>query len=252
MKISSRLKLLSTACLVAMTTLSFVTVLQAQDMQTTTSDEGFEVSAPPAPDAALQAPGADPVGMAPVGLAPPASSDGSAPQIAMPVGMAAEEPAEDIQRIFAQKSQLEKPVITPQDLGSLFYLPWEYALLDEAKRGFLSRPPTPSELVDANASGAATPPEAREPGIRNIALSGIAYRSASQWTIWLNGQRLAPNALPEQIIDIKVTKTHVDMKWYDEYTNLIYPIRIRPHQRFNLDARIFLPGIEPPPAPPPM
>jgi hypothetical protein len=32
------------------------------------------------------------------------------------------------------------------------------------------------------------------------------------------------------------------MKWFDEYTNQVFPIRLRPHQRFNIDARMFLPG----------
>jgi hypothetical protein len=53
---------------------------------------------------------------------------------------------------------------------------------------------------------------------------------------------VTPEALPEEIMDLKVYKEHVDLKWLDYYTNRIFPIRIRAHQRFNMDTRIFLPG----------
>ena len=85
--------------------------------------------------------------------------------------------------------------------------------------------------------------EARPRGIREISLSGILFKGKDSWVVWLNGKRLAPDALPKEVIDIKVAESHVDLRWFDAYTNLIYPIRIRPHQRFNLDTRIFLPGI---------
>jgi hypothetical protein len=43
-------------------------------------------------------------------------------------------------------------------------------------------------------------------------------------------------------MDIKVSRAYIDLKWFDGYTNKIYPIRLRPQERFNLDSRIFLPG----------
>ena len=77
---------------------------------------------------------------------------------------------------------------------------------------------------------------------RYVTLGGIAYRSTKSWTIWLNGQRVTPDALPEEILDLKVFKSYVEMRWYDKYTKRIMPIRMRSNQRFHLDARIFLPG----------
>jgi hypothetical protein len=143
-----------------------------------------------------------------------------------------------IEESFSRKTALRKPAVTPEQVKSLFYTVWQHALLQEAKRGFLSRPPTAGELTSKKDASKPT-----VKGIREISLGGIAYIAPKQWTIWLNDQRVQPDAIPKQIIDIKVSDDHVDLKWFDEYTNLIYPIRIRPHQRFNLDTRIFLPGV---------
>lgn len=126
----------------------------------------------------------------------------------------------------------------PQDVGSLFFTPWQYALLQESKRGFLARPPDQGEVEDTLQGT----PEQKVKGIRELSLSGIVYINAQDWTVWLNGQRLKPDALPPELLDIKVHEGHVELKWFDEWTNLIYPVRLRPHERFNLDTRIFLPG----------
>lgn len=77
---------------------------------------------------------------------------------------------------------------------------------------------------------------------RFIALGGILYQSGKAWTIWLNGQRVTPDALPEEVLDLRVFKEYVEMRWYDIYTKRIIPIRLRANQRFHMDARIFLPG----------
>lgn len=86
------------------------------------------------------------------------------------------------------------------------------------------------------------PIQPKKPGRRSIKMGGILYRSAQDWTIWLNNQRVEPGKLPKEIIDIKVSEDYVDLRWFDEFTNNIYPIRLRANQTFNLDARIFIPG----------
>lgn len=138
-----------------------------------------------------------------------------------------------LQQSFDIKNKLQTPDTTPRDLSSVFFTKWQYALIQEAKRGYLSRPPAGS----GNSSNGAVH------GTRELSLGGIAYRTDKDWTIWLNGQRLTPDALLPQILDLKVTAEHIDIKWFDKTTNLIYPVRLRPHQRFNLDARMFLPGV---------
>ena len=84
--------------------------------------------------------------------------------------------------------------------------------------------------------------QSNEPSIREISLQGILYRGPSDWTIWMNKQQLTPDAMPLEVIDLKVHKEFIELRWFDRDANQIVPIRLRPNQRFNLDARIFLPG----------
>lgn len=131
----------------------------------------------------------------------------------------------------------------PSEYASLVFTYWEHtAILDARRSRGMVRAPTEAELMRDlktrdDGIKVKPPPEARD-----IRLSGIAYRSENDWTIWLNDQRVTPNALPREIIDLRVFDEYIEMKWFDDYTNQIFPIRLRPHQRFNIDTRIFLPG----------
>ncbi len=135
---------------------------------------------------------------------------------------------------------LRKNVIPSEEVGTLVFTLWQHALLADAKKLFRTRRPTDAEIAAAAEGGAV---ETKPRGIREIGLNGILYKGKDNWVVWLNGKRLAPDALPKEVIDIKVHSTYIDLKWFDAFSNLIYPIRIRPHQRFNLDTRIFLPGL---------
>ncbi len=124
-------------------------------------------------------------------------------------------------------------------IPSLFFTYWQYKAILEAQqsRGVV-RAPTQEEL-EALDRGEDFEPDA---GIRNITLGGIVFRADDDWVIWLNGQRVTPDAVPEEVLDLRVFKNYIEVKWLDDYTNNIFPLRLRAHQRFNLDARIFLPG----------
>ena len=126
---------------------------------------------------------------------------------------------------------------------SLLFTYWEQMVLEDARRSRgINRAPTEQELekdLDEEEDFLLPKPP---PEKRNIALNGIAYNDAKSWTIWLNGQRVTPKAIPSEVLDLKVFKEYIELKWYDEYTNRIIPIRLRTHQRFNIDTRIFLPG----------
>ena len=197
----------------------------------------------PAPAVAMPQQAAATSSSAPAGGALPGAQSAIPGSASSPADMSAD-PLQDPQmRVTIQdsiqfKAKLRTPEITPRDFGSVFFTLWQHALLLEAKRGFLTRRPTASEVAN---SGPAVP-GVHPHTIREISLGGIVYRQPKDWTIWLNGQRVTPDALPEQVLDLKVVDDHIDLKWFDTFTNLIYPIRLRPHQRFNLDARIFLPG----------
>lgn len=130
-----------------------------------------------------------------------------------------------------------------ENFPSVLFTYWKQVAIEDARRSRgLNRAPTDAELMrdlkkDKNENIPKPPPEAR-----NISLSGIAYNGRESWTIWLNGQRVTPTAIPKEALDLKVFKEYIEIKWFDEYTNRIIPIRLRPHQRFNIDTRIFLPG----------
>lgn len=139
----------------------------------------------------------------------------------------------------------EAQVLDPANIPSLVFTYWEHEAIREAQnsRG-VARAPTESELYRELGQGV-VPEEERvkpPPEERYISLGGIVYTAPKDWVIWLNGKRITPDAVPEEIIDLQVFKQYIQVKWYDAYHNKIFPIRLRPHQRFNIDTRIFLPG----------
>lgn len=149
------------------------------------------------------------------------------------------------QKGAAQNEMLGQKIkgINPNNIPSLVFTHWEHTAIRDARRARgLVRAPTGEELQnDMNSM----PEDLRvkpPPEERDISLGGIAFVDANDWTIWLNGQRITPKALPEEAMDIKVFDEYIEIKWFDKYTNQIFPIRLRAHQRFNIDTRIFLPG----------
>lgn len=136
-----------------------------------------------------------------------------------------------------------KETSRPDVMTSILFTRWEHSAIADAKRARgLARPPSEAELArelgaNRQIERIKPPPEERE-----ITLGGIVFVRGNDWTIWLNGKRVTPNALPEEIIDLKVYGEYIELKWYDDWTNQIFPLRMRPHQRFNIDTRIFLPG----------
>lgn len=140
-----------------------------------------------------------------------------------------------LQEMFQRKSKLRTPDVDPSQLTTLLFTLWQHELLLEAKALFDGRP------VGAGESLASSEGE-KPKGLREISLGGISYRGPSNWTVWLNKVRITPDAIPKEVMDISVSKDYIELKWFDSYTNLIFPVRLRAHQRFNLDNRIFLPG----------
>lgn len=139
----------------------------------------------------------------------------------------------------------KKQPISVASIPPTLFTKWEYeAILDAIRsRGKTKvRAPTSRELresegVEEERYRVRPPPEERD-----ITLNGLVYGGKNDWTIWLNGKRVTPNAIPEEVTDLRVYREYIEMKWYDDYSQSVYPIRLRPSQRFNLDTRIFLPG----------
>ncbi len=150
-----------------------------------------------------------------------------------------------VEKEMAEQLNYAKPVVDIATKPSLFLTIPESDLILDARLGLNTRP-----IDEPGAPGADLPPGAVElptsalsvDAPREIKLSGLLYKSKSDWIIWLNGKRITPKSLPTEVYDIKVYKNYIELEWFDGNTNQIFPIRLRPHQRFNLDARMFLPG----------
>lgn len=138
------------------------------------------------------------------------------------------------------KAKYKKQVYSRSQVPSLFFTTSQYALLREARVGFNTRVPTMQDLKD---SADPNDPNYRPPhSLREVSLAGILYNKADDWVVYMNGTRITPNAIPAEVVDIKVYKDFIELKWYDQVTAQIYPIRLRPNQRFNIDSKVFLPG----------
>ena len=138
------------------------------------------------------------------------------------------------------KSKFKQQVFVGSDIPSLVFAPGQHALLSEARIGFNTRVPTRKELEDLPDPD--DPNYRPPPSVRVLSLGGIVFNNPDEWTIYLNTKRITPSALPSEAVDLRVYKDFIELRWFDLQTNQIFPIRLRPNQRFNLDSRIFLPG----------
>ncbi|NCO02966.1 MAG: hypothetical protein GW903_02105 [Alphaproteobacteria bacterium] len=136
-----------------------------------------------------------------------------------------------------QRISERNPGVVPSTIGPVFFTDSEIELVRNARKGLVTRAPTPAELNELTGEETAIPL-----GPRNIKLGGIVYTGEKDWTIWLNNQQVRPNAIPSEVLDLNVYKEYIEIEWFDEYTNKIFPIRMRPNQTFNIDSRIFIPG----------
>lgn len=101
--------------------------------------------------------------------------------------------------------------------------------------------------VDGEDEDGATTEEAKkeEPvdrGRRILTLSGIVYQSAQDWTVWLNGERVTPKNIPENVRGLVVQSDYIRLRWFDKANNRIVNITLRPHQHYNLDFDTISPG----------
>lgn len=199
-------------------------------------ESGTAVSAQPAAQPAL--PPDDVAGQAAVSPEPAVPSAGTP----LPLGIAPEGVGQDTFLSAETAPENMSLPVKVENLPSLFFTFWEHnAIQDAVNARGVARTATESELAVTNLGNAheriKPPPEERE-----LRLGGIVYTRKGDWTVWLNEKRITPDALPPEAIELRVYKDYVEMKWLDSYTQRIFPIRLRPHQRFNLDSRIFLPG----------
>jgi hypothetical protein len=143
---------------------------------------------------------------------------------------------------FDEKARkvFDKETVQPDILlrSLLFTYPERVEIIDAKNQIGFVRSQGIEGLEDEMLEEGATP----DPGDRYIHLQGIVYASPAVWTIWLNGKQVKPDALPDEVVNLRVFKEYIELKWYDDYTDRLIPVRLRPMQRFNIDTRMFLPG----------
>lgn len=145
------------------------------------------------------------------------------------------------------KEKYKTEIYTSPPIQSLMFTPTQQSLLREAKNGFSvdineagerresTSDLTPAEIEEFRAKNAIS-------SVRKISLGGIVFISPNDWTIWLNKKLITPGRIPKEVLDLRVSKEFVELRWLDAQENKIYPVRLRPNQTFNLDAKIFTPG----------
>lgn len=138
-------------------------------------------------------------------------------------------PQTPIEKEISQQLSFQAPSVNVNRMPSLLFTAWEHDLIIDARRGLVTRVPGTDDGIT-------------EAGPRDVSLSGIVYHNSKEWTIWLNDLRVSPTAIPDEVLDLRVYKDYIELEWFDASTNQIFPIRLRAHQRFNLDTRMFLPG----------
>ena len=150
-------------------------------------------------------------------------------------------PSQSVMSI-ADKAAIEGAGIPIAAVSTILYTENEYSLILKARDRF-NNALSGRQVINRRAiSESDVWEKPSDPGRREIALSGIVYKGEQDWTIWFNEQRVTPEAIPEEVLEMRVFNDYIELKWYDEYTNKIFPIRLRPNERFNIDMLLYLPG----------
>ncbi|MCK5555609.1 MAG: hypothetical protein KAI76_05180 [Alphaproteobacteria bacterium] len=117
--------------------------------------------------------------------------------------------------------------------GSFFMTPMEIVTIQRALSG------------KASSNATLKVAKGEIPAHRIIRVSGVVYRTADDWIVWMNGQKVTPEKLLPEIIDIKVKdSSKINLKWYDIGLNKVISITLRPHQTYDIPTGILLPGAQ--------
>jgi len=126
------------------------------------------------------------------------------------------------------------PGMTTEELnkpfeGSFFLTPLEIAAIQQALKGKVMK-------------GVADEMSPVIPARRVIRVAGVFYRSPKDWVVWMNNQKVTPDNLLPEIVDISVKpSSKVSLQWYDVGLNKVLSITLRPHQTYDITTGILLP-----------
>lgn len=121
-----------------------------------------------------------------------------------------------------------------EKVASLFFTPNQLMAIMRANQGFIA----PKEAYDPNNQSS----KPQDPGPRSVALSGIVYHGAHDWTIWLNGERVTPKNVPDRIMGLTVKKDRVHLRWMDIGNQRVVNMVLAPNQKYLLDSDEIVPG----------
>lgn len=123
---------------------------------------------------------------------------------------------------------------------SIFFSEEQLDMIFQASEGVLET--VADETTESDPVKAAEKEAPVDRGRRILTLSGVVYQSSKDWTIWLNGERVTPKNIPENVRGLIVTNDHIRLRWFDKATNRIVNLTLRPHQQYNLDLDLISPG----------
>lgn len=157
--------------------------------------------------------------------APPSASDASQPKAVTgptspedPMASDAAPAVADIHRAFQ---------------GSLFYTPQEVAMIQQVMMG--------APVIGGTVMSGGVAIQTR----RFIRLSGVLWRGAKDWIVWVNGYKVTPKYMLPEIVSMNVkSSSRVNFKWYDLGLDEVLDVTLRPHQVYDITSAILLPGSE--------
>lgn len=115
-------------------------------------------------------------------------------------------PVEDLQGRFHLS---EEDIVDILSTRSLMLSDSDATLIEDAKRRAAERDEELSAFVALNAGAV----EVEALDVRDLRLDAILFVSLQQWTVWLNGEPVTPDATPQGIRIARVTPQLVEIVW---------------------------------------
>lgn len=78
------------------------------------------------------------------------------------------------------------------------------------------------------------------PQVRKIRLAGIVYFSPDQWMIWLNGLKVTPWVLPEEVSKIEVHPGWIYLEWFDIGANHIISLEMPANSEYDIVTGVLI------------
>jgi hypothetical protein len=182
-------------------------------------------------------------GGAPAAAAATVNAVNAAAPAAAPAAAAAGKPGAEAS---ASAAAAKEPAPTPSDPAVDVHAPFRQSFFFTAKDMLDIQKALERQVAVGGNGGSLGNPNAAAapiPAVRRIALSGVIYKAADDWLIWINGQKVTPKVLLKEIVDIKVERDAVHLKWYDIGADKVLNITMSPNETYDIMTGVLLPGV---------